>query len=231
MKDPSWKAPKRSQLAACIDHSLLGPLGSAADVRRTCEEALQERFAAVCVNGQHLPVALEVLQGSGIPVAVTIGFPLGACSAGTKAFEAREALELGALELDMVLALGPLHAGEDHRVAEEVATLASLCTPYKASLKVILETCLLSQAEMLRAIDLACGAGAHMLKTSTGFGSAGATREHVRLLRQHAPASVGVKAAGGIRTLADALGMLEAGATRLGCSASLGILDELSAQN
>lgn len=231
MKEPSRTTLSRSQLAGCIDHSLLGPLGTSSDVQRACEEALQERFAAVCIHGHHLPTALEVLGDSGIPVAVTVGFPLGACSAGTKAFEAREALELGARELDVVLALGPLHGGEDRVVSEELATLVGICAPFRATLKVILETCLLSQAELLRAIDLVSAAGAHMVKTSTGFGSAGATREHVRLLRQRAPASIGVKAAGGIRTLADALGMLEAGATRLGCSASMGILGELSAQN
>ncbi len=218
----------RQRLAALIDHSVLGPASTASDVERACGEARRERFAAVCVNSAFAGDAVRALAGSGIPVAVTIGFPLGACSMGTKRFEAREALEIGARELDVVQAVGALRAGRDDEVQAELAALVRDCAEHDATLKVILETCLLTRHEIERAIDSAVSAGAQFVKTSSGFGSAGAREEHVRLMRERAPAHVQVKAAGGIRSLADALGMLRAGASRLGCSSSLAILDELT---
>ena len=217
----------RAELAACIDHSVLGPAATPSDVRLACSQAMGEGFAALCVNSAHAPLALAELKPSQIPVAVTIGFPLGACSSSSKKFEAREALELGARELDVVMALGALRAGQDQIVQDELGSMAQQCAQHGALLKVILETCLLESDELLRAIDLACAAGADFVKTSTGFGSAGASIELVSILRQRAPAHVGVKAAGGIRTLKDAKALLKAGASRLGCSASMAILAEL----
>ena len=227
MNEPSREQLTRAALAASIDHSVLGPMTTTSDVRRVCEQALAERFAAVCVNSSHVMLGVEVLAESGIPLAATIGFPLGACSHETKIFEAHHALDCGALELDMVLALGLLRAGQTRRVSAEVSAIAELCTPFGARLKVILETCYLNPNELSTAIDLACDNGAHFVKTSTGFGSAGATAKDVALLRRQAPQEVGVKAAGGIRSLQDATAMLNAGASRLGCSASMEILDEL----
>ena len=213
-------------VAEAIDHTLLAPAASRDDIRRLCLEAAAERFAAVCVNPLWVAEAAGRLEGTGIPVASVVGFPLGATPAGIKVAEAERALEAGARELDMVLAVGLLKGGEDAAVEADVAAVAAAAHAQGALLKVILETCLLSEPEKERAARLAIGGGADFLKTSTGFGGGGATVEDVALLRRLAPSDVRVKASGGIRTFAQARAMLAAGASRLGVSAGISIMEE-----
>ena len=213
-------------LAQAIDHTLLAPVAGREDIRKLCAEAAAERFAAVCVNPLWVREAVERLAGSGIPVASVVGFPLGATPPEVKTAEAGAVLDAGARELDMVLAVGLLKSGEDAAVQDDVAAVAAAAHARGARLKVILETCLLSEEEKARAARLAVAGGADFLKTSTGFGGGGATVEDVALLRRLAPREVEVKASGGIRTFAQARAMLAAGATRLGASAGVAIVEE-----
>ena len=216
-----------AELAAAIDHTLLVPDATVAAIERLCDEAREQRFAAVCVNGVHVRRCAERLAGSGVAVCSVVAFPLGACVPRVKAFEARAALEDGARELDMVLDLGALKAGDDGLVRDGIAlVVAEARAPcfHGALVKVILETALLTHDEKLRACRLAEGAGADFVKTSTGFGPGGATVEDVALLRSSVGARIGVKAAGGIRTASFARELLRAGATRLGCSQSLAVI-------
>lgn len=213
-----------SGLARTIDHTLLTAAATRADVVRTCREALDAGFATVCVNPCWVAEAARMLVGSSVKAATVVGFPLGAVTTMVKVTEAREALAAGARELDMVLALGLLRSGEDQAVSADVAAVAAVAGEAGAVLKVILETAILDHAEKERAARLAAAAGAHFLKTSTGFGAGGATVEDVALLRRCAPAGVEVKASGGIRTFAQARAMLAAGATRLGTSSGMAVL-------
>ncbi|MFZ5804314.1 MAG: deoxyribose-phosphate aldolase [Acidobacteriota bacterium] len=214
------------ELAAAIDHTLLKPEATRSDILRLCQQAREYGFAAVCVNPTWVEEAVHHLQGSPVVVATVIGFPLGATTTAVKVFEAREALRAGARELDMVMALGLLKGGEDQKVQADVAAVVEVAKEHGASVKVILETGLLSEEEKTRAAQLAVAAGASFLKTSTGFLGSGATVEDVALLRRIAPASVGVKASGGIRTFAQARAMLAAGANRLGTSSGVAIIEE-----
>lgn len=218
-----------AELAQRIDHTLLRPEATAADVERLCEEARRYRFAAVVVQPIYVPLAVRRMASSSVAVATVIGFPHGATTTRVKLFEAERCLLAGARELDMVIALGALRAGADAVVETEIALLAQLCHRFGARLKVILETALLDEEEKRRGARLALEAGADFVKTSTGFGPGGATVEDVALLAQVVAGRIGVKAAGGIRTLADAQRMLQAGATRIGTSAGVRILEELRA--
>jgi deoxyribose-phosphate aldolase len=219
----NWRALTPEGLAALIDHTLLKPQAGAADVRRLCEEAAARRFASVCVQPGRLRLAVEALRGTGIAACVVVGFPLGASRGDVKAFEAARAVEDGAEELDMVLNAGALRDGDRARV------LADIRGVVKAAggrlVKVILETCLLDDARIEQACRIAAEAGAHFVKTSTGFGEAGATEAHVRLMRATVGTGMGVKASGGIRDHGTALQMIAAGANRLGASASVAIVD------
>jgi deoxyribose-phosphate aldolase len=213
-------------LAACIDHTLLKPDATPADIERLCAQAVRFGFKAVCVNPWHLPLAVRCLRNSA-PVAITVaGFPLGASQTLVKAREAGLAVEQGAAEVDMVLNIGALKAGEMALVRQDIFEVVQACGP--APVKVILETCLLTDAEKELACRLAVDAGAAFVKTSTGFASGGATEADVRLLRGIVGPQIGVKASGGIRTLDDALRMLAAGADRLGASASVRMITELT---
>ncbi|MCS7182837.1 MAG: deoxyribose-phosphate aldolase [Thermoanaerobaculum sp.] len=214
------------ELAASIDHTLLRADATLGQVQRLCQEARQWGFCAVCVNPLWVKVAVQALAGSPVKVATVVGFPLGATTARVKLVEAQEALAAGAAELDVVVSLGRLKGGEETAFVQELAEVVELATGWGATVKAILETCLLSEEEKTRAAQWAVAAGVHFLKTSTGFGSGGATVEDVALLRKLAPPSVGIKASGGIRTLAQARAMLAAGASRLGTSASVAIMEE-----
>ena len=216
-----------TNLAAVIDHTLLKPEAMDKDVIRLCEEAATHRFACAMVNPCWVPLAYSVLSGSGVPVGVVLGFPLGATTTASKREEALEMVKLGAHEIDMVLNIGMLRSGLFAQLDQDIRSVAEVVHGAGAVLKVILETCLLTMEEKLRAALMATTAGADFLKTSTGFSTHGATAEDVALLRGVAGNTCGVKASGGIRTLADTRAMLQAGANRIGASAGVKILAEL----
>jgi deoxyribose-phosphate aldolase len=212
------------ELARFIDHTLLRPDATAAEIDKLCDEALRHRFAAVCVNGGWVKRCAEILAGSGVAVCSVVGFPLGAMASEVKSYEARRAIEDGACEIDMVLNVGALKSGDSEFVRRDIAGVADVCHRLGARLKVILETALLEESEKIRACELAKLAGADFVKTSTGFSKGGATLEDVALMRRVVGPTMGVKAAGGVRDEKDANALLAAGATRLGASASVAIV-------
>jgi deoxyribose-phosphate aldolase len=219
----------RQALASVIDHTLLKPEATREQVLKLCAEAAEHHFACAMVNPAWVPIAYAALAGTGIPVGVVVGFPLGANLTSTKREEAAALVRLGARELDMVLNVGLLKSGENGLVQNDIRGVAEVAHEAGAILKVILETSLLNLEEKLRASELACLAGADFLKTSTGFSTGGATAADVALLRGVAGGRCGVKASGGVRTLDDARAMLEAGANRIGASASVAIVQALNA--
>ena len=220
----------RQALAAVIDHTLLNPEATRNQVESLCDEAIRYRFACVVVNPIWVPTAVGVLSGAGIPVGAAIGFPLGASLVSTLRHEAAALTRLGARELDMVLPIGQLKSGNHQAVYHAIHAVASVAHHRGALLKVILETALLNMEEKLRAAEIAIQAGADFIKTSTGFSLGGATPADIALLRGVAGARCGVKASGGIRTLAQVRALLEAGANRIGASASVAIVRELGAE-
>ncbi len=217
----------RHNLAAVIDHTLLKPEATQEQIIRLCREAAEHRFACAMVNPTWTALAFAELAGTGIPVGVVVGFPLGASLGTSKRDEAAALVRIGAHDVDMVINVGLLKSGENQAVQQEIEGVVRVAHDAGAIVKVILETCLLSVEEKLRASDLAIAAGADFLKTSTGFSTGGATPDDVAMMRGVAGGRCGVKASGGIRTLADARRMLEAGANRIGASASVGIIAEL----
>lgn len=219
-----------ARLAAVLDHTLLKPDATRSQVLELCRGAAEHRFACAMVNPAWVHTAVEALAGTGVPVGVVIGFPLGATLAASKRDETVRVLKLGAHDVDMVLNIGLLKSGEFDAVRNDIRGVVDLARGSGAIVKVILETCLLSFEEKLRAADLALSAGADFLKTSTGFSTGGATVDDISLLREKAGSHAGVKASGGIRSLADASAMLRAGASRIGASASVKILAELNGQ-
>jgi len=217
-------------LASAIDHTLLKPDATRSQIEKLCEEAAHYRFACAMVNPVWASTAVSMLAGTGISVGVVVGFPLGASLVSTISTEATSLVRLGARELDMVLPVGQLKSGKHQSVEMAVRAVADIAHQHDCLLKVILETCLLTMEEKLRASEIAIQAGADFLKTSTGFSTGGATPADVALLRGVAGARAGVKASGGIRTLADVTALLEAGANRIGASASVAIVRELGAE-
>jgi len=218
-------------LAAVLDHTLLKPDASRNQVLQLCHEAAEHRFACAMVNPTWVQIAVSALQGTGVPVGVVIGFPLGATLSASKRDEAARVLKHGAHDVDMVLNIGLLKSATSadyEQVKQDIRGVVELAHGSGAIVKVILETCLLSFEEKLRASELALSAGADFLKTSTGFSTGGATVDDITLLRGVAGSRAGVKASGGIRSLADASAMLHAGASRIGASASVKIVHELS---
>ena len=227
----SLTAPRGAELAGWIDHTLLRPEATAAQVKQLCEEARQYRFATVCVNPVYVPLAYGLLKDSGVGVCGVVAFPLGAALPEDKAHEARRIIEAGAVEVDMVINLGALKSEAYGLVLNDVLFVTQEAHERGAKVKVIIETCLLNHREKILACLLAQAAGADFVKTSTGFSSGGATVEDVALMRRIVGASTGVKAAGGIRTYKDALAMIAAGANRLGASAGVSILKEAIGAN
>jgi deoxyribose-phosphate aldolase len=217
-------APTDGQLAHTIDHTLLKPEATQDQIAQLCFEARKHGFASVCVNSAHVKLCADLLKGSGIPVCTTIGFPLGATPTDVKVFEAQQTIRDGATELDMVINVGALKSREYELVEGDIASVARACHAGNAILKVIIEAALLTDEEKVIACQLAKVAGADFVKTSTGFGPGGATAEDVALMRRVVGPSMGVKAAGGIRTHADAQKMIAAGASRIGASASVKII-------
>ncbi|HXM96307.1 MAG TPA: deoxyribose-phosphate aldolase [Candidatus Dormibacteraeota bacterium] len=218
------------QVAALIDHTILRPEATRNDVERVCREALRYQFASVCVNPVFASLVAGILRGSTVKTCSVVGFPLGASSMTTKTYEARTLVDLGAQELDMVIHVGALKAHEDQAVAAEIRSVADTSHAGKALCKVIIETALLTEEEKERACRIARDSGADFVKTSTGFGTRGATVDDVALMRKVLGPQIGVKASGGIRTLDDLLKMVEAGATRIGTSNGVGILAEALAK-
>lgn len=222
------QALTKTSLAAVLDHTLLKPEATHKDVERLCNEAAEYRFACAMVNPCWVPLAAERLAGSGVPVGVVIGFPLGASLSASKLHEADRVLREGAHDVDMVLNIGFLKSGMRNAVQQEIAAIADVVHAGGGILKVILETALLTEEEKRTASELSVAAGADFIKTSTGFSSGGATVPDLQMMRSIAGDRCGVKASGGIRTLADAMRMLQAGASRIGASASVAIVNELA---
>jgi deoxyribose-phosphate aldolase len=215
------------QLAKLIDHTLLRPEATQADIEKLCAEARRFGFYSVCVNPSYVTQAKALLRDSKVKVCCVVGFPLGAQPAEIKALEARRAIREGASEIDMVINIGALKSNDASTVFKDIRTVVEACKESRAVSKVILETALLTEDEKVLACELAMRAGADFVKTSTGFTGGGATPEDVALMsRTVAPKRLGVKASGGVRTYADVLRMVQAGATRVGCSASVKIMEE-----
>ena len=218
-------------LAAVLDHTLLRPDATRSQVIQLCEEAAEHRFACAMVNPVWVATAVDALAGTGIPIGVVVGFPLGATLSASKRDETARVVKLGADDVDMVLNVGLLKSAtrtDYDAVRQDIRGVVEIAHGGGAIVKVILETCLLTFEEKLRASEIALAAGADFLKTSTGFSTGGATTDDISLMRSVAGIRAGVKASGGIRTLADARAMLAAGASRIGASASVRILLELS---
>jgi deoxyribose-phosphate aldolase len=215
-----------AQLADYIDHTLLKPDAARAQIEQLCAEAREHRFFSVCVNGAWVADARHFLDGSDVKVASVVGFPLGAMSSDVKRYETEVAIDDGAHEIDMVLNLARLKAGEDKYVFREIVDVVEAAD--ERTVKVILETCLLTDEEKVRACQLVVESGAQFVKTSTGFSTAGATIADVKLLRETVGPKFGVKASGGIRDVQTALAMIAAGATRLGTSSGIAIVRGLA---
>jgi deoxyribose-phosphate aldolase len=212
--------------SSLIDHTLLKPDATQAEIRKLCEEAAKYRFASVCVNPTWVRAAACILQGSGVPVCTVIGFPLGATLPDVKAYEARRAIFDGAREVDMVINVGALKSGDDATVEFDIHSVVEVAHAHNVILKVIIETALLTDEEKVRACLASKNACADFVKTSTGFAKGGATVADVALMRQVVGGEMGVKASGGVKGIEDARAMIEAGATRIGASVGVKIAQE-----
>lgn len=222
--------PTPAQLARMIDHTLLKPDASSADIQKLCAEAIKHQFFSVCVNSVYVRQVYSLVRGSPVKVCCVVGFPLGAQPPEIKALEARRAIREGAREVDMVINIGALKSGDNALVLKDIRAVVEACRDGRALSKVILETSLLTDEEKVRACELSMKAGADFVKTSTGFSKGGATPEDIALMsRTVAPRKLGVKASGGVRTYADALKMIQAGATRIGSSNSVKMIEEAQA--
>jgi deoxyribose-phosphate aldolase len=218
-----------SGVAALIDHTILKPEATRDDVVKVCHEARQYGFASVCVNPYWVPLVRAELAGSAVKVCTVVGFPLGATSTEAKVAETAAAVRVGAQEIDMVINIGALRSGDRDTVRQDIRRVVETAHEAGAIVKVILETALLDDAQKVAACELAKQAGADLVKTSTGFSTAGATAHDVALMRGVVGPGMGVKAAGGIRTLSDLRAMTAAGATRIGASASIKIVEATAA--
>ncbi|WP_068776786.1 deoxyribose-phosphate aldolase [Paenibacillus sp. FJAT-26967] len=211
-------------IAAMIDHTLLKADATREEVAKLTEEAKKYGFVSVCVNPAWVAFSAEQLKGTEVKVCTVIGFPLGATTPAVKAFETQDAIANGATEVDMVINIGALKAKDNELVEKDIRAVVEAAKG-KALVKVIIETCLLTDEEKVRACELAVQAGADFVKTSTGFSTGGATREDIALMRKTVGAGVGVKASGGVRSLEDVNGMIEAGASRIGASSGVKIIE------
>jgi deoxyribose-phosphate aldolase len=218
--------PQNGSVGRMIDHTLLKPDASQDQIAQLCYEARAHHFASVCVNPNYVKLCAQLLKGSDVKVCTVVGFPLGATPATVKAYETQQAVRDGATEIDMVINIGALKSKDYRVVMEDIATVARAAHAGNALLKVIIETALLTDEEKVVACQLAKAAGAEYVKTSTGFGPGGATVADVALMRRIVGPAIGVKASGGVRNYADAQAMIAAGATRLGASAGVKIVQE-----
>ena len=213
------------QLAGMIDHTFLKPFGTAENIEKLCDEARKYEFAMVAINPAEVETCVKLLEGSPVRVGAAIGFPLGQTTTECKAFETRDAIAKGATEIDTVINVRALQKGRLDIVKKEIEEMVAICRPAGVICKVILETCYLSDTEKETVCRIAKEAGVDFVKTSTGFGTAGATVEDVALMRRVVGPEIGVKAAGGIRDLDTALAMIKAGATRIGTSSGVTIVE------
>ncbi|ULM95605.1 deoxyribose-phosphate aldolase [Peribacillus frigoritolerans] len=218
------------KVAGLIDHTLLKADATKEQIKVLCEEAREYNFASVCVNPTWVKYASELLEGSEVKVCTVIGFPLGATTPETKAFETKDAIANGAHEVDMVINIGALKDKDDELVERDIRAVVAASTG-KALSKVIIETSLLTDEEKVRACELAVKAGTDYVKTSTGFSTGGATVEDIALMRKTVGPDIGVKASGGVRNTSDAQNVIEAGATRIGASAGVSIVKGLTADS
>lgn len=225
INEPEKKVGYDQKMARMIDHTLLKPDATKEKVTQLCKEALQYHFASVCINPGYVKYCANLLEGSDVKVCTVIGFPLGSTTTESKVFEARNAIENGATEVDMVLNIGLLKSGENEFVKKDIQSVVEETHKGKAILKVILETCLLTDDEKIIACQLSKQADADFVKTSTGFSTGGATVHDVELMRATVGPLIGVKASGGIHNKAEAKAMIAAGATRIGASAGIIIVE------
>lgn len=216
-----------TNIASMIDHTLLKADATKEQIEKLCQEAREHQFFSVCVNPVWVKTSKELLSGSGVKVCTVIGFPLGATTSETKAFETKNAIDNGAEEVDMVINIGALKDKNDQLVENDIRAVVDAAKG-KALTKVIIETSLLTKEEKVRACELAVKAGADFVKTSTGFSTGGATIEDIAIMRQTVGPKMGVKASGGVRNTEDAQKMIEAGATRIGASSGIAILKGLT---
>lgn len=210
-------------IASMIDHTLLKPEATLEQVKKICREAVEYKFASVCVNSGFVPEVSKMLRGSGVKTCSVVGFPLGAMSPRAKAEETRDVIENGAEEVDMVINVGAVKSGNWDLVKQDIEAVVNAARG-KALVKVIIETCLLNDEEKVKACTLSKMAGADFVKTSTGFSTGGATVDDIKLMRQAAGPTMGVKASGGVKDYKTALAMIEAGATRIGTSSGIAIV-------
>lgn len=212
----------KKTIAAMIDHTLLKPEATPAQIEKLCAEAAEYHFASVCVNPVYIPLAARLLKGTGVKVCCVVGFPLGAIAPEQKAAEAASCAAMGAEELDMVIHVGAAKAGDWALVQRDIEGVVKAAAGH--TVKVIIETCLLTDEEKVKACEAAKAAGAHFVKTSTGFSTGGATTHDIALMQENRRAGDGVKASGGIRDYETAMAMIEAGANRIGASAGIAIV-------
>ena len=212
----------KKTIAAMIDHTLLKPEATPAQIEKLCAEAAEYHFASVCVNPVYIPLAARLLKGTGVKVCCVVGFPLGAIAPEQKAAEAASCAAMGAEELDMVIHVGAAKAGDWALVQRDIEGVVKAAAGH--TVKVIIETCLLTDEEKVKACEAAKAAGAHFVKTSTGFSTGGATTHDIALMRKTVGPEMGVKASGGIRDYETAMAMIEAGANRIGASAGIEIV-------
>ena len=212
----------KKTIAAMIDHTLLKPEATPAQIEKLCAEAAEYHFASVCVNPVYIPLAARLLKGTGVKVCCVVGFPLGAIAPEQKAAEAASCAAMGAEELDMVIHVGAAKAGDWALVQRDIEGVVKAAAGH--TVKVIIETCLLTDEEKVKACEAAKAAGAHFVKTSTGFSTGGATTHDIALMRKTVGPEMGIKASGGIRDYETAMAMIEAGANRIGASAGIAIV-------
>ena len=212
----------KKTIAAMLDHTLLKPEATPAQIEKLCAEAAEYHFASVCVNPVYIPLAARLLKGTGVKVCCVVGFPLGAIAPEQKAAEAASCAAMGAEELDMVIHVGAAKVGDWALVQRDIEGVVKAAAGH--TVKVIIETCLLTDEEKVKACEAAKAAGAHFVKTSTGFSTGGATTHDIALMRKTVGPEMGVKASGGIRDYETAMAMIEAGANRIGASAGIAIV-------
>ncbi|MED3548934.1 deoxyribose-phosphate aldolase [Cytobacillus praedii] len=219
-----------TNVAKMIDHTLLKADATKEQIEKICAEAKEYNFASVCVNPTWVKRSAELLKGTDVKVCTVIGFPLGASTPETKAFETKNAIENGATEVDMVINIGALKGGDNELVESDIRAVVNAAKG-KALTKVIIETCLLTEEEKVRACELSVKAGADFVKTSTGFSTGGATAEDIALMRKTVGPAIGVKASGGVRSAEDAELMIKAGASRIGASSGAAIVNGLTSDS
>ena len=217
-----------NKITKMIDHTILKADASEEEVKVLCEEAKEYQFATVCINPYYIPQAVSILEGTDVGITTVVGFPLGNMTATAKAYETKEAVDLGATEVDMVINVGAMKDKKYDYIRTEIEGVvrAAKTANKDTVVKVILETCLLTKDEIAKACELAVEAGTDFVKTSTGFSTGGATVEDIALMRKTVGPDIGVKASGGVRTYQDAKAVIDAGATRIGASASIAIAKE-----